>query len=255
MKNLLYFTLLISLPSFSAEFKSWKELQARLEKAGGDIKMMKHMKCFMEKGIERSFEFKKPSSSSYENRCYKKSQYDIGNKKTFALIDYTKPSGDNRFFIVDRETGAVTKMAVAHGRYKSGYLRRFTKNKHNSVRKSKYFSNQKGSNAPASGFYLAGQQYFGKWEKSLILNGLEKDVNDNACERAVVIHGHKMVSQNKVYTMSSGCPMITKKNVDKVVGLLKGSGDISRGLEKSGSVVFIYGPREKKWANDYCGEI
>ena len=101
--------------------------------------MMKHMKCFMEKGSDRSFEFKKPSSSSYENRCYKKSQYEIGNKKTFALIDYTKPSGDNRLFIVDRETGSVTKMAVAHGRYKSGYMRRFTKKNHNSVRKSKYF--------------------------------------------------------------------------------------------------------------------
>lgn len=217
--------------------------------------MLKHIKCFYKKGINRSFVFKKPKNSAYESRCYKKSQYELGNKKTFLLIDYTAPANDRRMFIVNRETGRIDSMAVAHGRYKSGFLKRRTKKNHNSVRWAKYYSNTKGSNAPSSGFFLAGQEYYGKWDRSLVLNGLESKVNANACERAVVIHGHKMVSKNKAYTMSSGCPMVSKKNIDRVINVLKGTGNTRDGLKSTGALVFIYGPREAAWASDYCGEI
>lgn len=239
---------------FANDYKSWEELKVSLKDAGANTKMLSHVKCFLDKGENRSFEFKRPRSSSYDNRCYKRSQYEIGYKRTFALIDYTAPSNRRRMFLVDRKTGGVSTMAVAHGRFESGFLKRRTKKNHNSVRWAKYFSNSKGSNAPATGFYLAGQEYYGKWDRSLVLNGIEKS-NDNACERAVVIHAHKMVSNNKAYVMSSGCPMVSKKNLDHVVDILKGNGNISRGLEKAGGLVFIYGSREAAWPENYCGTI
>lgn len=248
-------TLLLSTPLFANDYKSWGELETHLKEAGANTKMLKHVKCFMEKGENRSFEFKRPRSSSYDNRCYKRSQYEIGYKRTFALIDYTAPSNRRRMFLVDRKTGGISTMAVAHGRYQSGFLKRRTKKNHNSVRWAKYFSNSRGSNAPATGFYLAGQEYYGKWDRSLVLNGLESNKNDNACERAVVIHAHKLVSDNKAYVMSSGCPMISKNNLNHVIDILKGNGSNSNGLDKAGGLVFIYGPKEAAWSEDYCGEI
>ncbi|MBK24777.1 MAG: hypothetical protein CME70_12335 [Halobacteriovorax sp.] len=262
MKTLLYSTLLSLFISLSVaqaapaptSGKFWKALNHKLKKAGANPKMLKHVYCFLKKGQERSFEFKKPRSSSYNNRCYKKSQYQMGSNATFAMIDYTAPSKEKRMFLVNRLTGDVKSMAVAHGRYKSGYMRRFTKKNHNSIRWAKYFSNSRGSNAPSSGFYLAGMEYRGKWDRSLVLNGLETS-NNNACERAVVVHAHKMVSDNKVYTMSSGCPMVSKGNIDTVIDALVGKGNTRDGLDQAGGLVFIYGPREAAWPEDYCGEI
>lgn len=252
------FSLIISLDAYSATAghtaKWWKALNHRLKANGANPKMLKHVYCFLKKGEERSFKFKKPRSSSYSSRCYKKSEYQLGKNPFFAMIDYTKPSREKRMFLVNRITGEVDSMAVAHGRYKSGYVRRFTKKNHNSVRWAKYFSNQPGSNAPSSGFYLAGQQYYGKWGRSMVLNGLESS-NNNACERAVVVHAHKMVSDNKVYTMSSGCPMVSKDNINKVVDALVGKGNTRDGLDTAGGLVFIYGPREAAWSEDYCGDI
>lgn len=262
MKNLLYFIFVLTLLPLSTAYsapaptsgKFWKALNHKLKKSGANPKMLKHVYCFLKKGEERNFEFKKPRSSSYNNRCYKKNQYTLGRNATFAMIDYTAPSREKRMFLVNRLTGDVQTMAVAHGRYKSGYMKRFTKKNHNSIRWAKYFSNQRGSNAPSSGFYLAGMEYRGKWDRSLVLNGLEPS-NNNACERAVVIHAHKMVSNEKAYTMSSGCPMVSKKNINKVIDGLVGKGNTRDGLDQAGGLVFIYGPREAAWPEDYCGEI
>lgn len=49
-----------------------------------------------------------------------------------AVADYTRPSRDERFFLVHPESGAVTSYHVAHGRgsdpHHSGYVDRFSMN-------------------------------------------------------------------------------------------------------------------------------
>ena len=51
------------------------------------------------------------------------------------------------------------------------------------------FSNQNGSYKSSLGFYLTENTYQGGNGYSLILNGLEKGINDKAKERSIVVHG------------------------------------------------------------------
>ena len=51
------------------------------------------------------------------------------------------------------------------------------------------FSNEYGSYKSSLGFYLTASTYQGKNGYSLILDGLEKGINDRARERAIVVHG------------------------------------------------------------------
>ncbi len=51
------------------------------------------------------------------------------------------------------------------------------------------FSNEYGSYKSSLGFYLTETTYQGRNGYSLILNGLEKGINDRARERAIVVHG------------------------------------------------------------------
>ena len=95
-----------------------------------------------------------------------------------AIIDYTKPSDTRRMYLIDRQTGAITPMAAAHGRYEAWYLNFKLEENKNSVKWAKYFSNELGSNAPSSGFFIAGQDYQGKFGRSLALFGIEAGINE-----------------------------------------------------------------------------
>jgi hypothetical protein len=247
---LITLTTLIMISTHANEYLPWQDLKTSLRKAGGNTKMIDHVQCFMERNRDHSFELKRPTNDAFLNRCYQNGYARLGLDRTFTVIDYTVPSNRRRMFLVDRQTGQVSTMAVAHGRYTSWFMRWKTKKNHNSTKMAKYFSNDFGSNASASGFYLAGGEYYGKWDRSLILHGLEKNINDNACQRATVIHAHKMVSKSKAYIMSSGCPMVAPTYLDHVINIMKApEGKFTGGL------VFVYGPREKKWSPEYCGEI
>ncbi len=253
LKKILTLTLITLTPTLaSAEYLSWSKLAANLKAAGGDPKTLSHVQCFFERYENESFSAKDPDNSAFKTRCYSKPELVLGAKRTFAIIDYTKPSNIRRMFLVDRKTGGISTMAAAHGRYEAGYLNRTLSHNENSVRHARYFSNEPGSNAPSSGFFFAGQDYEGKFGRSLALHGIEPGVNDYACERAVVIHKHTLVSKNKAYVMSSGCPMISRSYLDHVVHILRGTTGPNLSLQKAGGLVFIYGPREKAWESGSC---
>ncbi|MBY0415460.1 MAG: murein L,D-transpeptidase catalytic domain family protein, partial [Bdellovibrionales bacterium] len=122
----------------------------------------------------------------------------------------------------------------------------------NSIKYARYYSNELGSNAPSSGFFIAGREYEGKFGRSLTLHGLENGINDNACERAVVIHKHLLISKSQAFAMSSGCPMISKSYLDHVINLLEGKVNPDSGEETFGSLVLIYGQREAAWQSSTC---
>lgn len=229
-----------------AEYLSWNQLSKNFAKVGANPKAISHVQCFFERHEDELFTLKKPDNSSFDNRCYNKSEISLGLKRTFAIIDYTKPSNERRMYLVDRRTGAISTMAAAHGRFEADYLNRTLETNQNSVKWAKYFSNEPGSNAPSSGFFFAGHDYEGKFGRSLVLHGIEPGINDYACERAVVIHKHLLVSKNNAYIMSSGCPMVSRHYLDHVIQILRGKTDSAGGL------VFIYGPREKAWETGAC---
>ena len=95
-----------------------------------------------------------------------------------GVVDFGQPSRAPRFALVDTVRGAVQYFPVTHGRgsdpQHDGWL--------------KYFSNRPGSLATSRGAYATADYYWGANGSSMRLKGLERD-NNNAEERAIVIHG------------------------------------------------------------------
>jgi hypothetical protein len=76
-----------------------------------------------------------------------------------------------------------------------------------------YFSNVYGSRQSSKGAMVTAETYWGKWGKSLKLDGLEKGVNDNVRRRAVVMHKATYVTDRYITRMgragqSWGCPAV-----------------------------------------------
>ena len=147
----------------------------------------------------------------------------IQNLDYITIVDFTKPSNDKRMYIIDtKEWKIVHRSLVAHG-MKTGEL--FAKD----------FSNEDNSHQSSLGFYLTGEVYNGKHDKSLKLDGYEYS-NSHARERGVVIHAADYVSSDYIKSngrlgRSYGCPAIPHEGYDDVIDKIKG-----------GSLFFIYYP-------------
>ena len=143
-------------------------------------------------------------------------------KEILTLIDFSKPSNEKRLAVVDLRHGRLLHAGVvSHGKG-SGSLY------------ATKFSNRDGSHKSSLGFYLTGSAYNGDNGYSLKLIGLEKGYNDNAFERAIVIHGADYCSESVVKSgqqlgRSWGCPALPRNVNRKVIDEIKG-----------GSVLFIY---------------
>lgn len=102
-----------------------------------------------------------------------------------GLVDFSAPSWQARFHLVDMIDGKVASFLTAHGRgsdpQHSGWL--------------KSFSNAPGSYATSKGAYLTSAEYQGKYGRSMRLSGLDRD-NSNAEARAIVIHPAWYVSDD-----------------------------------------------------------
>jgi hypothetical protein len=148
-----------------------------------------------------------------------------GNKKKeiLTIIDYSKPSSEKRFFVIDLQKKLLLYHCyVAHG-----------KNSGENFVSS--FSNQPNSLQSSLGFFLTAETYIGENGYSMKLDGLEKNINDNARSREIVIHGADYVSQEYIKKYgrlgrSWGCPAlpldISKEIIDKI---------------SNGSCLFIFG--------------
>lgn len=127
----------------------------------------------------------------------------IANQKFITVVDFTKFSGEKRFFIVDMESGKVEPHNVAHGSGSdpdwTGY--------------AKEFSNISGSSMSSLGFYLTTEIYDGTHKHSMRLEGLSADgspnemANSKVLSRLVVVHEADYVSDSKTTKQgrSNGC--------------------------------------------------
>ncbi len=247
------FTLLFSCSTICSDFLSWDQIEQRFSKVSNNLKALNHVRCFFENHQHDKFQLKAPELAEFFNRCYANPMIDLNNTRIFAIIDYTVPSNQKRMFLIDRVTGAISSMAVAHGRYKAGFFNQTMDVNKNTIKEIKYFSNTINSMASSSGFFIAGQDFMASdFGRSLVIHGLETGINDNACVRDVVIHSHFLVGKSKAHVLSSGCPMVSPSNIDNVIDLLKGKTDDDLKLKSGGSLVFIYGPREAAWSEDSC---
>jgi hypothetical protein len=126
-------------------------------------------------------------------------RYQVPARDFIGIVDFSKPSSEPRFHVVDLNNGTVESHLVAHGRGSdpdhSGFLERF--------------SNAFGSYATSNGTYTTGDYYNGKYGLSMKVNGLDW-TNSNAEARAIVIHNAwyaepDMISTHGKLGRSEGC--------------------------------------------------
>lgn len=134
------------------------------------------------------------------------------NAKIAFLVDMKVPSGKNRFFVYDLENNKIIDQGlVAHGSGSETGVKGILK-----------FSNTPNSNCTALGKYAIGKTYKGIFGKAYRLAGLE-DTNNNALERAIVLHYYSAVpadEQDYYISNSHGCPMVNEqffKRIEKII--------------------------------------
>jgi len=154
-----------------------------------------------------------------------------GKKSIISIIDFTKPSTEERFFVIELEHKELKyKCYVAHGRNSGDNY-------------AKSFSNNPESLKSSLGFYLTAETYSGVHGYSLKLDGQEKNINDKARQREIVIHGAEYVSDEfiKKYGRlgrSWGCPALPVNISKEIIDVISG-----------GSCLFIYGDDKYYMAN------
>lgn len=134
--------------------------------------------------------------------------------KTIVFIDFSLPSDEKRFFIVNPQNGAILFSApTAHG--KGSGRGRF----------AEHFSDEPGKYASTLGLFEIGGKYEGKHGLSIRLKGLEKQ-NANAEKRAVVIHKawyceSDFIQKGKRCGNSWGCPALSEADFNTAMKWLQ----------------------------------
>jgi hypothetical protein len=145
-----------------------------------------------------------------------------------AVIDYSLPSTEQRLWVFDlKKRKLLFHELVAHGRNSGENM-------------AVKFSNQNESFATSLGLYRTQSSYVGQNGYSLRMEGLEPGFNDNAFERAIVIHGAPYVSPvlaraNGRIGRSLGCPAVRPAIAHKLIDSMK-----------DGQLLFSYYP-DQRW--------
>lgn len=150
----------------------------------------------------------------------------LNNESIMAIADFSQSSKAKRLYIIDtRNFRVLMNTYVAHGR-------------NSGLDYAEHFSNQPESLQSSLGFYVTKNTYFGKHGLSLKLAGQEPGFNNNAEERAVVIHGADYIGDTRLNSpymgRSFGCPAVPQELSGKVIDLLK-----------NGTCLFIYHPTQQ----------
>lgn len=183
-----------------------------------DISWDDDYRLYEEVGINESVVFPAFREALKGYRHYRKEQDSL-----LVLIDFTKPSTEKRFYVIDLERKQLLfETYVAHGR-NSGENYALS------------FSNSPGSYKSSLGFFRTETTYYGKNGYSLVLEGLEKGKNDKARERNIVIHGASYADPSFIMSQgrlgrSLGCPALPPSVTRQIIDTIK-----------NGTLLYIHG--------------
>ncbi len=145
-------------------------------------------------------------------------------KSILAIADFSQSSRNKRLYVIDfLNQKVLLNTYVAHGR-------------NSGQEYASKFSNVNSSYQSSLGFYKGLGTYQGKHGLSLRLQGLEKNINDQALERAIVMHGADYVSEDFIRQTgrlgrSLGCPAVSQAEHQQLIKLLQ-----------NGAGLFLYYP-------------
>lgn len=146
----------------------------------------------------------------------------IQNNPLLTVIDFNLPSSKKRMYVLNLVKKEVLFVSyVSHGRNSGGNY-------------ATSFSNRNGSHQSSLGFYRTAGTYKGGNGYSLLLDGLEEGINDQARPRAIVIHGADYCSEEVIRSSgrlgrSFGCPALPRELAKPIINTIKGR-----------SLLFIY---------------
>ncbi|PSW21268.1 peptidase [Photobacterium sanctipauli] len=136
-------------------------------------------------------------------------------KQLLTIIDYSKPSTKERFFVIDlKRHKLVYKTFVSHGVNSGG-------------KQATSFSNVVNSRQTSLGTFLTDTTYYGGNGYSLRLDGLTPGINDNARRRYIVIHGadyatESFIQRHGYLGRSWGCPALPTELSREIIDMIKG---------------------------------
>ncbi|MFP4024163.1 MAG: murein L,D-transpeptidase catalytic domain family protein [Thiohalospira sp.] len=199
-----------------------------VHKANEPIQQQKHVDTDLsswKKSLVDSYYISEPAINLALNGFFKlRDKNLLLNDSLLTIIDYSLPSTQKRLYILDvKNQKLLKKTLVAHG-MNTGNLQ------------AEFFSNKPESLKSSLGLYITQETYYGKHGFSLRIKGVSKGLNDNAEERAIVIHGADYVSYDFIENFgrigrSYGCPALPVDETDEIIDLIK-----------NGSCLYIYHP-------------
>lgn len=134
-----------------------------------------------------------------------------------VIVDFSRPSTEERLWVVRPDTGEVVlRTLVAHGQGTGGLM-------------ATTFSNVPESHASSLGVFRGAETYTGRHGPSLRLDGLEPGINDLARQRAIVVHAADYATADFAERVgrlgrSHGCPAVPPEDLDAVVDVLGDGG-------------------------------
>jgi hypothetical protein len=150
--------------------------------------------------------------------AYERVQRHDPRARMVAIADMSQPSTEKRLYVFDLENKKlVLHTLVAHGSGSGGLM-------------AERFSNRDGSHQTSLGLYRVGARIVSpKHGAALLLDGLDRGLNDKARSREVIIHAAPYVSsafaaRHGRLGRSWGCPAVSAADMPKVIELLRDGG-------------------------------
>jgi hypothetical protein len=152
----------------------------------------------------------------------------LQNPNIVTIADYSQSSNKKRLYVIDlKDRKLLFNTYVAHGRNTGDEYARS-------------FSNEEGSLKSSLGFYITEKPFIGTHTGfALMINGVEKGINDRAVKRAIIIHAADYATENFIKKhgrlgRSLGCPALPPDMNKPIIETIKG-----------GTCLFIYNPDNK----------
>lgn len=183
----------------------------------------------------------------------------IKNQDYIVIQDYTKPSNQKRFYLVNLKTSKIQVMASNHA---MGGNNGAPWNYENAIPTN--FSNKSGSYLGSSGFYISQERAPSSenWGWKMYLKGLQDGINNNARSRAIIFHPGYMKSQKKL-AVFKGIASSDDKNPDLkmdrfqrsnwgCISVYPGYAEYVYNKMKGAGLFYNYTLNEKDYGKSYC---
>ncbi|MFA5329526.1 MAG: murein L,D-transpeptidase catalytic domain family protein [Prolixibacteraceae bacterium] len=152
----------------------------------------------------------------------------LKNPNILTIADYSQSSNNKRLYVIDlKNRKLLFNTYVAHGR-------------NTGEEYAKSFSNKEGSLKSSLGFYITENPIVGTHTGfALLIDGVEKGINDRAVKRAIIIHGAEYATESFIKKhgrlgRSFGCPALPPDLNKPIIETIKG-----------GTCLFLYNPDTK----------